>query len=177
MAGDSEYWNGAVSRTRSGGERNRQPGSPRPCSKMAEADESGMRKERRAAPSASWRLIADPALGLPQAPGGIGGNDLRFPAVESVVIIPMAAAASKRIIGDARASEGQSGDEGHNLLQNELLHDCLSVRYNGYGKPSPTRRHASRSAPAVYLGSPLPGGLLYLASPCLELSDRGGAKP
>jgi hypothetical protein len=40
-----------------------------------------------------------------------------------------AAAASKRIIGDARASEGQSGDEGHNLLQNELLHhDCLSVR-------------------------------------------------
>jgi hypothetical protein len=140
-----------------------------------------------------------------QAPGGIGGNDLRFPAVEAVGIIPVlaieewradaaqlvavaktvtarlagvkvpahatageaahvapckaaadmvsasamtaeaaaaeaattmaaashaaAAAASKRIIGDARASEGQSGDEGHNLLQNELLHhDCLSVR-------------------------------------------------
>jgi hypothetical protein len=80
-----------------------------------------------------------------------------------------AAAASKRIIGDARASEGQSGDEGHNLLQNELLHhDCLSVRYNGHGKPSPARR--------CDLGSPLPGGLLYLAATRLELSDRGGAR-
>jgi hypothetical protein len=160
---------------------------------MAEGEGSGLRKKQRsiAAPSAFWRLIAGPGPGLTLAPGGIGGNALRFPAVESVGIIPVvaieewradatqlvavakavtarlagvnvtahatageaahvapckaatsraasapaakataAASASKRIIGDARASEGQSGDEGHNLLQSELLHhDCLSVRY------------------------------------------------
>jgi hypothetical protein len=90
-------------------------------------------------------------------------------AAPSKAATSAAAAASKRIIGDARASEGQSGDEGHNLLQNELLHhDCLSVRYNRYGKPSP--------APACDLGIPLPGGLLYLAATRLELSDRGGAR-
>jgi hypothetical protein len=60
---------------------------------MAEGDGSGLRKERRsiAAPSAFWRLIAFPVPGLTQAPGGIGGNDLRFPAVESVGIIPVLA--------------------------------------------------------------------------------------
>ncbi|HAH66453.1 MAG TPA: hypothetical protein DCL72_13485 [Rhizobiales bacterium] len=41
---------------------------------------------------------------------------------------------------------------------------------NGHSKPSPARRHAFRSAPARDLGSPLPGGLLYLAATRLELS-------
>ena len=45
--------------------------------------------KRLAAPSAFWRLIAGPGVGPTQAPGGIGGNDLRFPAVESVGIIPV----------------------------------------------------------------------------------------
>jgi hypothetical protein len=209
---------------------------------MAEGDGLGLRKERRsiAAPPAFWRLIAFPVPGLTQPPGGIGGNTLRVPAIESEGIIPVvaieewradaaqlvmkvtahaiageaahvapckaaadmvstsaiaaeatstmpteaaaeasttmaatatasAAAASKRIIGDARASERQSGDEGHNLLQNELLHhDCLSVRYSGHGKPSPVRR--------CDLGGPLPDGLLYLATTRLELSDRGTAR-
>jgi hypothetical protein len=45
--------------------------------------------KRLAAPSAFWRLIARPCVGPTQAPGGIGGNDLRFPAVEAVGIIPV----------------------------------------------------------------------------------------
>jgi hypothetical protein len=93
-------------------------------------------------------LIAGTVQVLTQAPGGIGGNVLRFPALETLATIPVVAteegpaaaaqfcilaeaiktttshssatkaevSARKRIIDEASASEGQSGNEARNLL-------------------------------------------------------------
>jgi hypothetical protein len=55
------------------------------------------------------------------------------------------ASTSQRITGDGRASDGQSSDEGHDLMQSELLlhHDYLSVRYDGHHTTTRTQEMRS----------------------------------
>jgi hypothetical protein len=66
------------------------------------------------------------------------------PATKTTATPSSASTASQRLTGDGCTSDSQSGDEGHNLMQSELLHhDCLSIRYDGHGKPTPVRTHGS----------------------------------